>query len=315
MRGLELAKPDEGLRIKYCKVVDESPLTTPFHTIEWLDLLTRWIPNSKLYFLIGDEDAFMPIIEKRVGPLIFYYSLPYGTFGGFIGLGDSKKISDWDKLILPKGGMTQVVDIWGTLDPSPLFRKEENICHIIELPGEYKTLFRKIYKKTQRETLRTAWRRGMWSKPMDNVDELRAFYQLYRKLYRKKGSKALEYEKVELAFKILKPTGLWRGYLAMHGEEIVGGIVSLYHPRMTVAYIMGIMEGRRELKIGNILMDAAIRDALESGSRLFNLGVTPRMNRGVVKYKESFGAKPVYFPVYTKTSVTYQILSRLRRIL
>lgn len=155
----------------------------------------------------------------------------------------------------------------------------------------------------------------MWSKPMETTEELKAFYQLYSKLYKKRGSKPLSYEQVELAFKVLKSTGLWRGFLAMHGEEIVGGIVTLFHPRMTVAYIMGTMEGKRELKIGNIIMDAAIRDALESGSKLFNLGITPRMDRGVVKYKESFGGKPFHFPVHTKTTTLYQILSRLRRLL
>ncbi len=316
---LEVVDPNSnrGFIEEYKKLTQNSPMTTPFHTIPWLEVLKDWIPDSHLLFLSledgGETLGAMPIIKKRIGPFTFAYSLPYGTYGGFISKEKIGGISQWDKYLLPKGGMSQLVDIWNTLAPSPIFETRREVCHMIELPGSYEELFENIYNRTQRKSLRASRRLGLIARTLETENALRIFYEHYKVLYHRKGSSVLPFDKLKRAMEILKRAGLWRGFLVLLNGKILGGIISLYHPQMTVAYISGYQYDARKYKVMNFLIDAAIRDAIQLGSKIFNLGTTPRFDRGVIQFKESFGARPHFYSVHIKTSRLYSLWKRLKR--
>jgi len=309
-------KPSGDFLSAYKKLLEESPHTTPFHTLEFLEVFKKWIPNSSVFFLTverGEElVGAMPVIEKRLGLARFFYSLPYGSFGGFIAKEDLDPVKEWSSKISPLLGMTEVVDLWSTLSPSPHFETHREVCHILRLPDSYEEVFRRVYDKKQRNMVRAPLKRGLVDYPMETEEDLKAFYPLYRELDIRKGTKPLSYEQLKIAMEILLPAGIWRGFLAKVNGEVVGGIISLFHRKMTVAFLAGYRFEARELKVMTFLVDRALRDSIEMKSELFNLGTTPGGDPGVVKFKESFGTHPLYFPVHTRKSVVYRIFARIK---
>lgn len=301
----------------YKKLLKESPHTTPFHTIEWLEVSRVWVSNSSVSFIIledrGQLVGAMPVVKRHFGPLTFFFSLPFGTYGGFVTIKKLPPIKGWDRWLLPKGGMSQVVDLWKTLGPSPNFNVQREVCHILQLPDSYDEIFYGIYDRTQRKTLRAAKKRGLVDSPLETEQELNLFYPLYVQMDQRKGTTPIPKQHLKRAMEVLVPAGIWRGFLARVGEKVLGGIISLFHPKMSVAFISGYSDEGRKYKTMNFLIDRTLRDSIERGSLLFNLGTTPGGDPGVIRFKESFGAKPHIYPVYTRKSGLYSIFVKVRK--
>lgn len=75
--------------------------------------------------------------------------------------------------------------------------------------------------------------------------------------------------------------------------QVIAGMV-LYHYSDTTLYLYGASSTRNEylaFKPNNGLMHAAIQIAIERGSSIFDFGVSHHSNEGLIRFKDSFGAK------------------------
>jgi hypothetical protein len=242
------------------------------------------------------------------------YSLPYGTYGGFLFRDGGDLIPMRDALaaaLSPAQGMTELVDYPGTLPDLPGFLAERRMCHVLDLRGGYEEVSASRYDRSQRKTQRSTRSRGLDVREIESGEDLKAFYGLYEATYGRKGSDVFPLEFLEFMQKTLG-SNIFRGYLAFHGETPVAGTVSLFGSNVTVGFLQGSSAEHRDLRAVNLLIDVSIRDAIERGGRAYNLGVTPEGATGVIRFKESFGAVRRDFTVHVKRELLYRLKSKIR---
>jgi len=230
----------------YRRFFEKSAQSTPFHSPEWLECCLRLVPRSELEFLVlGDSDeilGMMPYVVKKMGPVTSTFSLPYGTYGGFLftGKGDlsgfAGKIAE---LLSPKGGMTEIVDYHAGLPALPGFEMEERMCHVLDLRAGYDNIWENRYDRIQRKTQRSARNKGVMAMEIRTQEDLHAFYQLYSATYAAKGSNVFSLDELKFLFDKLKAPGIFRGLLAVFEGVPIAGTISLFHPNVTVGFLQG----------------------------------------------------------------------------
>ncbi len=303
----------------YRRLYETARGATPFHSPEWLECCLRIVPSSELTFLAvedgGHTRGMMPVVTKRIGPVTSVFSLPYGTYGGFLFYEPediSSLAAELSRLVSPKQGIAELVDYGGTLPELPSFELEPRMCHVLDLRDGYEVIWQTRYDRTQRKTQRSARSKGLEAKEIQTYDDLEAFHRLYAATYQEKGSHVFPLEDLRFMFEKLTPPGIFRGLLALHEGNPVAGTVSLFHPEVTVGFLQGSSRAHRSLRAVNLLIDEAIRDAIRKGGRTYNLGVTPKGADGVRKFKESFGAVRKDFTVQVKRELLFKLKSKLR---
>jgi len=305
--------PKRDAPLGFYEELTAKPEATPFHTVEWLAYLEKIISGAQTHFIVIEEDSdflgMMPVILRKKGPIQWISSLPYGTYGGFL-MKDHVHIKplaeSLRQLLSPKGAVTHIIDFNNTLPPLKGFSYSIQLYHFIELDEGYDYIWEKVYNNAQRNSQRVARKRGVTARKIETERELRIFYDMYRTTYAEKKSHTLSFEQLNLLMKHLKPSGIFHGLLAYYGEEPIAGVVNLFHPSMAVGFLQGSIRKYLYLRPVNLLIDETIRDAIDRGCRIFNLGVTPKNAEGTVKFKESFGARRGYFPVQSRTSLLYR---------
>ncbi len=316
MKVTLLSKRDAPMGFYY-ELTQQSE-ATPFHTIDWLSLMEKIIPNAKTFFVViedeGEPIGMMPLIIKSRGPFKWLYSLPYGTYGGFLlklPIHLKPFASELLKVLQPKGGVAWIGDFNNSLPPLTGFQYKIQMYHFIELENGYDFIWEKVYNYAQRNSQRVARKRGVVVRKIQTHDELREFYDMYVSTIREKSTVLFTFEQLKLMMDHLQPSGMFRGFLAYIADEPIAGVVNLFHKSMTVGFLQGSKREFLHLRPVNMLIDESIKDAINMGSRIFNLGVTPKNVEGVLKFKESFGAKRGYFPVQMKVSLLYKLAKAL----
>jgi len=283
--------PLEDAEKDYQRYLKNAHNTTVFHTIEWLLSLRDGLKGK---ILIGfTENHAIPLFIKGRGLFKRIYSLPYDTYGGPLIL--KKEKSNIDPLYSPFT-YTRIVDYHGVLT-AKRFRSIKVTTHIIYITGGHGAV-REGYSDSLKKALKQAESRGVKVYTLTEQSELRPFYQLYLKTSRKVGIKPKPYSLFRAIFDYMVPKGYAQFYLARSELEAVAGQVILKNRRMAIAWQEGYREDAINLRPINALLDKAIRDATLQRIRVFNLGPSPTSRPGIVKFKESFGAKPYEFKIY-----------------
>ncbi len=283
--------PLEQAEKDYQKYLKNAHNATVFHTVEWLHSIRDGLKGR---VVIGfTENYAIPLFIKGRGPFKRVYSLPYDTYGGPIVL--KKDDSDIDPLYSALAYM-RIVD-YHSVVKARRFRKKKVTTHVLYITGGHGAV-REGYSDSLKKALKQAESRGVKVYTLTEKSELRPFYQLYLATSKKVGIKPKPYSLFRAIYEYMVPKGYAQFYIARYDLEAVAGMVILKNRRMAIAWQEGYREDALNLRPINALLDKAIRDASLQRIRVFNLGPSPASRPGIVKFKESFGAKPYEFFIY-----------------
>ena len=287
-----------GTRDRYQRLIDESATASVYQTLDWLRVFEAL--GYDVCFVEVDDETLVPFVCRGRGALRRAFSLPYDTYGGPVATAD-KPIS-YDAVTRALGiPSARVVDFDSRIESSSC-RVEETSTHIVDLEGGYDRVVAR-YTKMNHKALRQAESRKTRVRLIEDRSELPAFYDLYRKTAKKYGTPTLPLRFFESIFALMTPKGLARFYLAHSNGDVAGANLVLRFEDKGYDWTWGYDPALQHLRPTNALIDRAIRDEIDAGSTLLNLGASPANGNGTVKFKENFGAR----------RFTYKILSRIGR--
>jgi hypothetical protein len=170
--------------------------------------------------------------------------------------------------------------------------------YVLELPDDPEA----IRFGNSRNHGRVVWaigkaaKRGVEVRPAENEEDLRAWYRLYLETMRVHAVPPRPYRFFAALWRLLRPRGLMRLLVAERYERassrILAGSVFLMFGRTVFYAYTGARSDDLHLRPNDLIQWRAIRDAVETGFRRYDLGEVSEGDAGLVEFKRKWGAEP-----------------------
>ncbi|MDD5416960.1 MAG: GNAT family N-acetyltransferase [Candidatus Aenigmarchaeota archaeon] len=283
--------------------------STIFHTIEWRNVI-RDTFGYKPYYIVstneGTTNGCFPMF--CVKSFIFgkrYISLPFSFAAGPIYtdvkflkelLTEAKRVSKDSKYLEIRTKDKIPVDIVKEFE---LNENTDTFMSVLELT-DIDTIWKEMDKK-HRNAIRKAEKDGLKVRE-GTENDLRAYHRLKMRLSAKKygipSEPLLFYQKM---WEEMHKKNLVKLFVAEYEGKIIGGIILLMH-KDEILYFSGAADEKYlNVKPYNLLVWEAIKYSLKNRYKYFNFGTSE--NKGLLDFKESFGAKSVQIPVYSTSEL------------
>ncbi|MBU4124298.1 MAG: GNAT family N-acetyltransferase, partial [Nanoarchaeota archaeon] len=276
-----------------------------FHTIEWRNSIVNTFGYKPYYLLSRDDGSIMGCFPMFcVNSFIFgkrFISLPFAFSGDPIYkntkvlremLVRSKEISKGSKYLEIRMRQKLPDDI---AKDYGLNENLETKLSILELTNS-DDAWDKMDKK-HRNAIRKAEKDGLKVRE-GNENDLRTYHSLKMKLSAKKYGIPSE----PLCFyrnlwSLMYSKNMIKIFVAELEGKIIGGIILLMHKDEILYFSGAANENYLHLKPYNLLVWEAIKYSCKNKYKYFNFGTSD--NKGLLDFKESWGAKSVQIPVYS----------------
>ena len=294
---MRLLDDSQRTRAHYACLHAHCPRATVYQSPAWLDLW-KYLGAEVAYVEVDDE-TMVPFVCRGHGALRRAYSLPFDTYGGPVTPRPNGPIL-FEHTIAPLGNVSaRVVDFSsGVLSLNGAARPITS--HIVDLSSGYAAAAERYHGANQR-LIRQASERGVRVRVINDEASLEAFYQLHLRTVARYGARAFPRAFFQALLATLVPAQLATFYIALHGDEVVAGNLVLRWGARAFDWMWVYDERRSHLRATNLLIDRAIHDEAARGSTELNLGASPNDRLGSVRFKQSFGAQPFPYTIYTHT--------------
>jgi hypothetical protein len=304
---MKTLQTNQETKERYAEIYRRSKIASVYQSPEWLAVLESL--KGELVFLEVDSGTIIPFICKGSGKLRRCYSLSFDTYGGPVSGGESR-VSFQEVVRALKIPSVRMVDFASNLVDHSNSAVAIN-AHIIDLTGGEEEV-RKGYTKKNREALRQAERRGIRIEKMEDQALLDEFYSLHVHTARRHRTFPHPRSILEMIYKIMRPKNMAAFYMARRDEEAVACNLILRDKKTAYDWLLGYKDDTLKLRPTNALIDLSIRDEIEAGSEMFNLGASPSQHQGIVRFKESFGAKRFSYRIFVKAGFSYHMIRSLK---
>ncbi len=143
---------------------------------------------------------------------------------------------------------------------------------------------------------------GVEVHPAQTETELRDWYRLYLETMRSIAVPPRPYQFFEVAWKRLHPLGFLRLLLARQSvagrSRLLAGSLFLMFGKTVFYAFSGWRREEMSLRPNDAIQWRAIRDACAQGFRYYDLGEVTKNNRGLAKFKSSWGGEPQWLYRY-----------------
>jgi lipid II:glycine glycyltransferase (peptidoglycan interpeptide bridge formation enzyme) len=297
------------VRERYAELLEGYANATVYQTLEWLDVFATL--SCEIEFFETPKGAMVPFVCKGSGPMRRAFSLPYDTYGGPVPDKDPPLSFD-DMVALMQTPSVRLVDFNGATGPTRS-SVEEASTHVIDLAGGYERALSR-YARMNRRALKQARQRGLRIGIVEDREDLKAFHRLYCLTSLKHRTRPLPLSFFEAIFDTMTHRNMATFYVARHGGGVIAGNLVLRYKDSAYDWAWAYDETYLYLRPTNALIDRAIRDEAAIGTALFNLGSSPSNGRGIVDFKENFGAERYSYRILTRFGLTYRMARSLRRL-
>jgi CelD/BcsL family acetyltransferase involved in cellulose biosynthesis len=300
-------------------VADASPRATFYHTGAWMQALADAYPRMSLRCLVArDGDAavaYLPYFVSRRGPFSTLWSLPFGTYGGPVGVADDGACDELlrayrRRILRPGVCETGWVD-FRNARTGQAGETIESETHLVDISAGFEEVWNARYDKPRRRRVRRAEEAGITVHRAVGLDDVLRFFRVYRERLREWDTGAGHPERL---FTSLVERGgeRVRLYLACQGEEVLGGHLNLYYKEEVIAWY-GMASARGgELQAGTLLYATCMREACEAGYRSYNLG-SSLGKASLIDYKQSLGGVPYRYRAFRQRRLAARLAAALRR--
>jgi len=294
------AQPEEWDEIWY-----QCSYATYFHSREWAEIWSRFKqgrqrPNPLLVMFSDGKEALLPL-TAAMWPGGFgksFVSSADGTYGGWITadpLGREHAILMKEFLTRELGHLFWYInpydDLVAAIGLDANFHHDET--HTINLERGFDLVY-KDWTHACRNNERKARKSGILVRHAQNEEDWREYYRAYEDSLRRWGDQALG--KVDWAFfqeMFNRQSDHIKLWLATTTNEIVvAGTLMCYARKIAAAWHSARLAHYAAFQPSNRLYYEILSDACEKGYRWFDFGFSAGIE-GVLRFKKSFGAKPI----------------------
>jgi CelD/BcsL family acetyltransferase involved in cellulose biosynthesis len=294
---LRLLVDSKDTRAHYACLHAHSPRATVYQSPAWLDVWKAL--GAEIAFVEVDSETMVPFVCRGRGALRRAYSLPFDTYGGPVTPRPNGPVL-FENAIAPLGDVSVRMVDFGSGVASLNGAASPLTCHIVDLSGGYHAASQRYHGANQR-LIRQATERGVRVRVMNDEASLDAFYRLHVRTVARYGARAMPKAFFQALFATLVPAQLATFYLAHRGNDVVAGNLVLRWNGRASDWMWVYDDRMLPLRATNLLIDRAIQDEAARGSTELNLGASPNDRLGSVRFKQSFGAQPFPYRVYTHT--------------
>jgi hypothetical protein len=280
-----------------------------FNNYIWYKTLKEGVKGLNFGFLKKDK-SYMPFGYKKK---LFFYSLYFSPFTTPYIFKEKIDFSFLFKKIKNIIFM-EIVDEGNKISDEKGFLKIKNFYCNIDLKRDI-YLIEKNYKKSLREQIRQAKRKGVIFREMEERD-LNDFYKIYEKLmkikYKRKPLYPFNFFKS--IFKNLFPERA-RGFVAEVNSKIASGVICL-HPfkNFSLAFIQGTDPDYYNYRVSSFIFDEIIKYYKNKNFETFSFGLTPLKSSGTLFFKESFGCEKKEVYIYRYINPIYKLFKGFEKI-
>lgn len=266
--------------------------------------------GADIAFVEVNPETMVPFVCRGRGALRRAYSLPFDTYGGPVTPHPNGPLL-FERAIEPLGrASVRMVDYRSGV-ASANGAAHPLTCHIVDLAGGYAAAAAR-YQDSNQRLIRQASERGVKVRVMNDESGLDAFYRLHTRTVARYGARALSRDFFRALFAALVPVQLATFYLAHRDGVVVAGNLVLRWKERSSDWMWVYDDCHSSLRATNLLIDRAIRDEAARGTTELNLGASPNDRLGSVRFKQSFGAQPFGYTIYTHTAPLVGIARHLR---
>lgn len=333
MKAELLEKKDENL---YQGFVDSTVDSCIYHTLEWKRIIERTYGYKPYYVVVKDDERIigaLPLFEVR--SFFFGRRLVSIPFSHRVPVLYQDDITILEKLLefacdLTRAKGCKYLEVKnGSELPLIMGIKESRHFSIstLDLSRALDDIWKAFDIKTVRWGINRAERSGLEIARGSSVSDYQKFYRLELETRKKQGVPAYSFRLFQNIFELLDRTQQARLYLAYLNGVCIAGVVVFYHKNEAIYGYSASLNKREYLRTQptNLLLWTAIEDAHSEKYEVFDFGITPPSNTGLMKFKSHWGTRnyriPYYyflntvdaFPVIDRTSKKMRIVNAVLR--
>lgn len=279
-----------------------------FHTLEWRNVIQETYKFKPYYFMsVDDGSTFGCLPMFAVDSFIFgrrFISLPF-SFEADPLYKDKKVLKELLTKATEIAKDSKYLEI-RTREKLPadmvkdfgLNETMDTFLSVLELT-DTDTLWKEMDKK-HRNAIRKAEKDGLKVRE-GNIDDLREYHRLKMRLSAKKYG--IPSEPLKFYYNLwgeMASKNMVKLFVAEFNNKVIGGIILLLYKGEVLYYSGAADEKYLHLKPYNLLVWEALKYSCKNRYKIFNFGTSE--HKGLLDFKESWGAKSVQIPVYSTSA-------------
>jgi hypothetical protein len=287
-------------RYQYNEIFNNSDIATPFHSLEWLDIIQETYPGIELMFasisLMNNQIAFLPYFTPKNKMHLWMY-VPLGGYSGFIyepnrredvtiALKQIKFIKFFTRIVIFEDDIYKYC--------SDLYNyKNQYSTWLLDVTKGYNEIFsNNIHPKTRNQIRRAFKENIVEYKEIETMQEVQQCKILYLHLVRKHQIKSPYPLEVfdNLYRKSLVSSNIM--FLIARVDSVVIAYSIFLKSKTQLFYWMNASDASySRLNATNGLLSKVIKYSCdEMDIRTFNFGAVPPGNTGLLHFKTNWGA-------------------------
>jgi hypothetical protein len=275
------------------------------HTAAWKTILEKSFKHIRAYYLAlihtksDSIKAALPICQvKSIIGGNRLISLPYATLCDPLACTPEELNVLIDSVfdLKEKLGCTHIeingIHNDGIIADERLTKTSNYYLHCLEITGKPEELLKKIKRQT-RQSIRQASESDLEINEGENESDLELFYRFYQDTRKRNLLPSQPYKFFSLMWNEFRPSGFVDLLLAFHRNEPVGGIILFKYKNRASAEFLATTNNSTHLRPNHLLVWHAMKKSHEEGFHLFDLGRTAYDNKGLIRFKESWGTSQI----------------------
>ncbi len=290
--------------------------STYFHSREWAEIWNvykkgSYYPAPRLIMFSDGKKAIIPLSRygKHCKGLIKdYISSPAWTYGGWI---SKDNLKNEHAELLSNYMLSKCGNLYWRINPYDpnavgyAIKPINDVTHMLDLSfGPEKII--KGFSRGNISSVHKAQRCGVAVRIASTISDWQEYFRIYEDSLSRWGEKASSKYSWELFNEIFKRNSphvkLW---IAIYQDKIISGALCFYSKRHVVYWHGATLSSYFDCRPANLLMHELILDSCSQGFSWFDFNPSGG-HKGVITFKESFGAKQLNCPVYKVESQTFK---------
>ncbi|MFA6447949.1 MAG: GNAT family N-acetyltransferase [bacterium] len=304
----------DATEVDYQAVIDNSPDSAVFHTLEWRNVIEDTLGDESRYFVCYDGGAPVGVLpsfsrETELGSVL--NSLAFsGSYGGVCIRSGAERPGEIADALL-----SHALDfardsgcLTATFIASPLSNRLRDI-YIDSLKPDFIydriTQFTNLtephsFKPSVRNHISKAHKLGVSLNSELTPEHLDWFYNAYLANMSHLGLAPKPRSFFDSVAKRMVPAGRAKFYFSFAGDVLVSGLLMFFFRDGAMNHETCFDRAFKEYQGNSFLLDAALRESRNTGYSYFNWGASENRECGVYRFKAAWGAREYNYSYYTR---------------